>query len=89
MKTNGCGFGTAYSYYGETFFATPATPKLVLGEAYHYTIIKSGTEITAKINGTTVVSGNYPSIYNTEAAIGLYCEESKVEVFSVALTVVD
>jgi hypothetical protein len=83
LKTSGCELGLAYDNVGQTFLDTTTTPTNTLGTPYEYTVVKTGKQVTISLNGTQIFANTYDQLYDQNGFIGLYCEESLIQVYSV------
>jgi len=79
VKPNGIELGTASEELQQTFLYTAEAPRLVLGRAAQWRILKVGDLVEAYIDGQRVMSFR-GKVYDVPGSIGLYTEDAQVAV---------
>jgi len=87
VKPNGFELGTIFGDVGQTFLKTGSKPTLAIGQQGTLRVLKQGKTMSAWINGIQYIPTAQYEIYDQAGSICLYCEDSRVRVSSVLLTV--
>ncbi|MBI3541005.1 MAG: hypothetical protein HY073_02570 [Deltaproteobacteria bacterium] len=94
FKPSGVELGRAYDNVGQTYLLTKSTPAMTIGQTYTYIIDKQGQNLKAWIDGVQVM--DYPNdplsmdaLYDVPGSIGLYTEDSKVNIKSITVEPLD
>jgi len=86
FKPNGVEIGKAWGKVNQEFLASAESPKLEMGKEYELILDRHENKVSAFINGNKVLEFSdreKSKLYHQAGQIGLYSEDSEVEISSV------